>query len=85
MWAFTCQDTAGDPWNALNLCHIVVSEIIITGSIEELRVAEHPPKSGCDCAILFLNKFSTHIEALSNQSTVPQKADSTGGTKARKL
>lgn len=31
----TCQDSTGDPWDALNLSHIVGCEVFITGSVEE--------------------------------------------------
>lgn len=68
----TCQDATGDPWDALDLTHIVGNEVLVTGSIEERWITEHAPQLGGDCPISCFNGLGTHIKALPHQCAVPQ-------------
>lgn len=60
----TCQDSTGDPRDALDLRHIVGCKELVTGSVEERRVTEYAPQLGGDCPISCLNGLGTHIKVL---------------------
>lgn len=75
----TCQDSAGDPRDALNLRHVVVHEVLVAGGVEEGRVAEHAPQLGGDCSIRRLDGLGAHVERLPHQGAVAQDAHTVQG------
>lgn len=78
---FTCQYTTGDPWDSLNLCYVVVYEIIITSSIEELGVTEGPPQFCCDRFVVYLDELRTYVIRLRHNGSISQDADAEWETK----
>lgn len=70
----TCQDSAGDPRDALDLRHVVVHEVLVAGGVEEGRVAEHAPQLGGDGAVGRLDGLGAHVKRLPHQRAVAQDA-----------
>lgn len=70
----TCQDSAGDPRDALDLRHVVVHEVPVAGGVEEGRVAEHAPQLGGDGAVGRLHGLGAHVKRLPHQRAVAQDA-----------
>lgn len=70
----TCQDSAGDARDALDLRHVVVHEVLVAGGVEEGRVAEHAPQLGGDGAVGRLDGLGAHVERLPHQRAVAQDA-----------
>ena len=81
----TCQDPAGDPWDALDLSHIVGCEVFVAGGVEERWVTKHAPQLGGDCPVSRLNGLGTDIKRLPHQSTVAQDAYSADKEKAQNV
>lgn len=75
----TCQDSAGDPRDALDLRHVVVHEVLVAGGVEEGRVAEHAPQLGGDGAVGRLHGLGAHVKRLPHQRAVAQDAHAAEG------
>lgn len=67
----TCQDSAGDSWYALDLRHVVVRKVFVTGCVEERRIAEHAPKLSGDRPVSRFHGLGADIECLPHQGAVP--------------
>lgn len=70
----TCQDSAGDPRDALDLRHVVVHEVLVAGGVEQRRVAEHSPQLSGDGAVGRLDGLGAHVKRLPHQRAVAQDA-----------
>lgn len=73
--SLTCQDTAGDPWDSLYLCDIVVHKVLIAGGVQVLGVTERPPQFGCDGFVVYFHEFSADVVNFRNKRSVSQDAN----------
>lgn len=82
---FTCQYTAGDPWNTLNLCYVVVCEIIITSGVQVLRVTEGPPQFCRNGFIVYLDELCAYVVPFGHKGSIAQDADTEWETRDETL
>lgn len=73
--SLTCQDATRDPWDALNLCDVVVGEVFVASGIEGVGIAEGPPQFGGDGFIVYLDDLCTDVIPFRNKSSISQEAD----------
>lgn len=84
LWISTSNNTTAQSRDALDLCHIVLQEVVVTQ-----RTAHVPLRTELlrqltgHCEVSHRHSFSTYVELISHQSPVSQHADPTAITQTK--
>lgn len=65
----------------MNLCDIVVTEIVIASGVDVVRITERAPQLGGDCLVVDFNDFCTDVIALGDKGSISQEAHTAGKVK----